>query len=103
MQLGPFSVVQKTQTPPSGSKHEYLSIGPYWWPDPKKSNGLPWIRRDGEINPLTRENTTDERTRDKMFQNTNSLALAYFLSDNKKHANKAIELLKVWFLMRILK
>lgn len=95
---GPFSVVQKTQTPPSGSKHDYLSIGPYWWPDPEKSDGLPWIRRDGEINPLTRENTTDERTKDKMFQNTNSLALAYFFSDNKKYANKAIELLKVWFL-----
>ncbi len=96
--VGPFSVVQKTQTPPSGSKHDYLSIGPYWWPDPEKSDGLPWIRRDGEINPLTRENTTDERTKDKMFQNTNSLALAYFFSDNKKYANKAIELLKVWFL-----
>ena len=98
LQEGPFSVTQKTQIPPSGTKHDYLSIGPYWWPDPEKPDGLPWIRRDGEVNPLTRENTTDERTKDNMFQNTNTLALAYFFSDNKKYADKALELLKAWFL-----
>ena len=98
LQEGPFSVTQKTQIPPSGTKHDYLSIGPYWWPDSEKPDGLPWIRRDGEVNPLTRENTTDERTKDNMFQNTNTLALAYFFSDNKKYADKALELLKAWFL-----
>src|ERR1041385_3564306 len=29
----PFSVVEKTNTPPSGDKHDYMSIGPYFWPD----------------------------------------------------------------------
>lgn len=95
---GPFSVMEKTQTPPSGSKHDYISIGPYWWPDPTKPDGLPWIRRDGEINPLTREGSTDYEIKNKMFHNTNTLALAYFFSDNKEYATKAIELLKVWFL-----
>ncbi|WP_164975211.1 alginate lyase family protein [Lutibacter sp. HS1-25] len=94
---GPFSVVDKTQIPPSGSKHDYISLGPYWWPDPNKSDGLPWIRRDGEINPLTRGTSTDETTKDKMFHNTNTLAMAYFFSDKKQYAKKALELLKVWF------
>src|SRR5512142_174353 len=51
---GPFSVIQKSRVPPSGDKHDYLSFGPYWWPDPKKPNGLPYIRRDGEVNPESR-------------------------------------------------
>ena len=38
------SVVQKQQTPPSGDKHDYMSLGPYWWPDSTKPDGLPYIR-----------------------------------------------------------
>ncbi|WP_418262541.1 alginate lyase family protein [Flavobacterium faecale] len=98
MTEGSFSVMEKTQTPPSGSKHDYLSIGPYWWPDPTKADGLPWIRKDGKVNPLTREGSTDFETATKMFKNTSNLALAYFFTDDKKYANKAVELLKVWFL-----
>ena len=30
-----FSVVDKTTTPPSGDKHDYMSQAPYWWPNPK--------------------------------------------------------------------
>ena len=93
-----FSVMEKTQTPPSGDKHDYISLGPYWWPDPNQSDGLPWIRKDGEVNPLTRENNTDYEIKNKMFHNTNALAMAYFFSDKKKYADKALELLKVWFL-----
>jgi hypothetical protein len=98
LEAGVFSVVNKTQTPPSGDKHDYITYGPYWWPDPEKLNGLPWIRKDGEINPLTREGNTDFETKAHMFSNTKALAWAYFFSDNQVYANKAIELLKVWFL-----
>ena len=45
------SVVEKTKTPPSGDRHDYMSVGPYWWPDSTKPNGLPYIRKDGQINP----------------------------------------------------
>src|SRR6267142_666740 len=38
---GPFSVVTKDATPPSGDKHDYMSQAPYFWPDPKSANGLP--------------------------------------------------------------
>ena len=48
---GPFSVTHKQQTPPSGDKHDYMSQAPYFWPDPAKPDGLPYIRRDGERNP----------------------------------------------------
>jgi hypothetical protein len=46
-----YSVIKKSPTPLSGDKHDYMSQAPYWWPDPSKPNGLPYIRRDGERNP----------------------------------------------------
>src|ERR1700741_327346 len=51
LRTGPFSVMEKKLTPPSGDKHDYMSVGPYWWPDPSKPNGLPYIRKDGQVNP----------------------------------------------------
>jgi hypothetical protein len=92
------SVMQKTQTPPSGSKHDYLSLAPYFWPDPKKSDGLPWIRKDGEVNPLTRGVNVDEPAKDVMMGNARDLALANFFSDDPKYAKRALEVLQTWFL-----
>src|SRR5215831_4645671 len=34
MSQGPFSVTDKTQAPPSGDKHDYMSQAPYFWADP---------------------------------------------------------------------
>src|SRR5438552_2649323 len=39
---GPFSVMDKQRTPPSGDKHDYVSMGPDWWPDATKPGGLPY-------------------------------------------------------------
>ena len=94
---GPFSVMDKKRTPPSGDKHDYLSGGPYWWPDPSKPDGLPYIRRDGEVNPEMRGENVDPPAKDKMMTNVELLGWAYYFSGNKKYADKAIELLEVWF------
>ena len=51
LKAGPFTVMAKKRLPPSGDRHDYMSFGPYWWPDPSKPDGLPYIRRDGERNP----------------------------------------------------
>src|SRR5262245_17435085 len=45
----PISVTQKSALlPPTNDKHDYFSLSPYWWPDPSKPDGLPYIRRDGD-------------------------------------------------------
>src|SRR5690242_8206406 len=31
LKAGPFSVVNKDVTPPSGDKHDYVSMAPYFW------------------------------------------------------------------------
>jgi hypothetical protein len=40
-----------------------MSLAPYWWPDPKSPNGLPYIRRDGERNPEIKQITDHAQLR----------------------------------------
>jgi hypothetical protein len=96
LSAGPFSVVDKQVTPPSGDKHDYMSQAPYFWPDPSKPNGLPYIRRDGERNPEI-EKLQDHRAMDEMVSSVSTLALAYYLKGNRAYAEKATQLLRVWF------
>ena len=93
----PGSVMEKSKMPPSGDKHDYLSLAPYSWPDPAKSDGLPWINRDGEVNPESRAGT-DHDPLEHMCSQVETLALAYRLTKHQPYAEKAATLLKVWFL-----
>jgi DNA-binding beta-propeller fold protein YncE len=96
LKAGPFSVMQKTNVPPSGDRHDYMSIAPYFWPDPAKSNGLPYIRRDGERNPANR--TTDRRHLAEMIEAVETLSQGWYFTGEVKYATKARELLRTWFL-----
>ena len=51
LKAGPFSVMDKKDVPPSGDKHDYTSLAPYYWPDPTKPDGKPYIHKDGEVQP----------------------------------------------------
>jgi iduronate 2-sulfatase len=95
---GPYSVMYKKRTPPSSSKHDYLSMGPYWWPDPSKPDGLPYTRKDGEVNPETRGNNVDRSSAAKLFSNVEILGWAYYFSGQKKYVDKAIQLIETWFI-----
>ncbi|WP_116105974.1 alginate lyase family protein [Lewinella sp. IMCC34191] len=93
-----YAVTQKTGVPPSGDKHDYLSLAPYWWPDPEKEDGLPWIRRDGERNPRTAGLDVDVTARRNAFGNFYHLSLAAYLSDRQAYADRARQQLRTWFL-----
>jgi hypothetical protein len=97
MQQKPLSVVSKAVTPPSGDKHDYMSQAPYFWPDPNKPNGLPYINRDGERNPEL-DKITDHLTLDQMEVAVRALSLAYYFKDDEEYAAKAAQLLRAWFL-----
>src|SRR5690349_21011278 len=47
LSMKPVSVMDKTFTPVSGNKHDYMSQAPYFWYDSSKPNGLPYMRKDG--------------------------------------------------------
>jgi len=93
---GPFSVIDKEMVPPSGDKHDYMSMGPYWWPDPEKGDGMPYVRRDGEVNPESRK--SDRQALGEMCAAVGTLATAYFFSDYESFAERAGLLLRCWFL-----
>ncbi len=96
---GPYSVTDKERLPPSGDRHDYASYSRYWWPDPNKPDGMPYIRRDGETNPESQSRKTSDRQRiGDLGINTETLGLAYFFTGEEKYAVKAAELLRVWFL-----
>jgi hypothetical protein len=94
---GPFSVTTKAVTPPSGDKRDYMSQAPYFWPDPKSANGLPYIRRDGERNPEI-EKINNHRVLDQMESAVETLALAYYYTGKEEYAAKATSLLRAFFL-----
>jgi len=98
MNSGPYSVVHKTGVPPSGDKHDYMSLAPYWWPNPDTPDGLPYIRKDGEINPEARNNFSDYTEKANFFNAVEVLGKAYYYSEDKKYAEKAKMLLSTWFI-----
>lgn len=92
------SVTEKGMTPPSGSKHDYMSLSVYWWPDSNKSNGLPWVRRDGVINPVSKSDDIDGVRLEDFTDQVYTLTLAWYFSDNAAYADKAISLIRTWFI-----
>ena len=94
---GPYSVVYKDALPPSGDKHDYMSLAPYWWPNPDTADGLPYIRRDGERNPETRE-IRDRHDLGEMTDAVETLAIAYYFTGNEEFARHARMLIRTWFI-----
>ena len=93
----PVSVMSKKDLPPSGDKHDYMSIAPYWWPNPNTATGVPYVRRDGEVNPET-QNFTDKTVLPGLSARIYHLALAYYFTEKEAYAAHASKLIRVWFL-----
>jgi Alginate lyase len=97
LHAGPFSVVNKQAVPKSGDKHDYMSLGPYWWPNPETPDGLPYVRHDGRRYPGIRElpNRTDLG---QMTGAVETLSLAYYFTGDERFADRAALLIRAWFL-----
>lgn len=93
-----YSVMDKSLVAASGDKHDYFSFPPYWWPDPTKDNGLPYIRKDGVSNPDANNGATDKQRLVRMSNDVYYLALAWYFSDNPIYAEKAVAQLEHWFI-----
>lgn len=90
------SVVNKPKPAPSGDLHDYLSLAPYFWPDPTIESGLPWIRKDGQVNPLTRGKNTDQKRAMTFLYSLGTLFVAYTYTENKHYANKMRAMINTW-------
>jgi len=97
MKMQPVSVMDKAITPPSGDKHDYMSQAPYWWPDPSKPDGLPYIQRDGQRNPEIQK-LSDHDNLGRLGSAVSTLGLAFYLTGREDYASHAARLLRTWFL-----
>jgi hypothetical protein len=91
------SVMQKGRTPPTGDKHDYMSMAPYFWPNPNTPNGLPFVNRDGEMNPESRTDHDGLRLQATVSR-AHALALAWYFTGDANYAEGAAKHLRVFFL-----
>ncbi|MCX5646113.1 MAG: alginate lyase family protein [Phycisphaerae bacterium] len=96
LSVAPISITQFRAQLSEGGPHDFYSNGDYWWPDPNKPDGLPYVQRDGQSNP---QNFSAHRMALRNMRDTvAALAAAYALDGQEKYADKAVALLKVFFL-----
>ena len=92
------AVTQKSsQLPPSGDRHDYFSLSPYWWPDSTKADGLPYVRRDGVTNPESKRDLDQPRVA-RLGSTLQTLALAHHFTGDARYGARAAEQLRAWFL-----
>ncbi len=98
LQHAPYSVTDKKLLPASGDKHDYYSFGPYWWPNTETKSTLPYIRKDGQINPSSKTDDTDSARMVHFANDIRVLSLAAFYGQDARYAQKARTLLQAWFI-----
>jgi hypothetical protein len=91
------TVVEKPQASPSGDAHDYVSFARYYWPDPAKPNGLPYVSHDGRHNEAQVARGDHERLW-SFAENVAALAAAWQTSHDAAAARRAGEWLRAWFI-----
>lgn len=89
-----INVTVRLMRAPTGNIHDYASIGSYWWPNPDTQDGLPYVRRDGEVTPLAKDAMTHRLMARKVLE----LTLAAFYLEDEKYARDAVKALYDWHL-----
>jgi len=91
------TVMDKPFDPPGGDKHDYVSFARYYWPDPTKPGGLPYVSRDGRHNH--EQVARGDRPRiGALCENVERLAAAWHVHRDEAAARRAGEWLRAWFI-----
>ena len=94
----PLTVTEKKLLAPSGDKHDYASLSPYRWPNPATADGLPYILKDGEVNPESRDFANSDSGRGLALAKAMRVTcLAYYFTGKEVYADWAINQARVWF------
>lgn len=95
MQREPVSITAFPAKLSQGGPNDFYSNGDYWWPDPSKPDGLPYVRRDGQSNP---NNFSQHRLAIKTVRDSvAALAAAYTITDDERYVTQASRYLEVFF------
>ncbi|KAI0363966.1 chondroitin AC/alginate lyase [Pilatotrama ljubarskyi] len=106
---GPWTVMNKTVTPPSGTKHDYMSWAPYSWPDCSNVGNAteltpeqiwstcPYITKDGQFNPdgrLINDVGAFQDLSDAVLYN----ALAWAIQGDAQYSSNVAKFIQTWFI-----
>ena len=91
------AITDKPGASPTGDAHDYVSYARYYWPDPAKPDGLPYISKDGQHN---REQVArgDRHKMDLIAESVTRLAAAWRVNHDAAAAKRAGEWLRAWFI-----
>jgi hypothetical protein len=94
--LEPVTITRFPARLSEGGLNDFYSNGDYWWPDPAKPDGLPYVQRDGESNPnnFAQHRLAVRDLRDAVA----ALGAAYAVTGEDRHAAQAVAFLRVFFL-----
>ncbi|KAJ3050050.1 hypothetical protein HK102_012366, partial [Quaeritorhiza haematococci] len=87
--------------PPSGDVHDYYSLAPFYYPDPEKVDGLPyiWGRNGTDVSQPNweAEKVLDRQYWTKMTDEVHYLAMGFYFTGNMTFATTAAQKLREWF------
>ncbi|HEY4299899.1 MAG TPA: alginate lyase family protein [Candidatus Didemnitutus sp.] len=89
------TITAKPRHSPSGDDHDYVSYARYYWPDPGKPDGLPFINRDGRHN-LEQVAQGDHERLWKFAETVEALAAAWKMRRDPVASRRAGEWLRAW-------
>jgi hypothetical protein len=76
-----------------------VSLSIYYWPDPTRPGGLPYLSRDGDINPEIRDTTRyDAAKLFRLVTAVETLALAAYVTREARYGDAAARRLRTWYL-----
>lgn len=94
--LPPITITKYPAKMSAGGPNDFYSNADYWWPNPKTTNGLPYISLDGKSNP---NNFNKHREcLHQLHDAVAALGAAYKITGDDRYAAKSAELLRVFFL-----
>ncbi|MBK1826573.1 alginate lyase family protein [Haloferula rosea] len=96
MEAEPLTITTFRSEVSEGGPNDYYSNGDYWWPDPTKEDGLPYIRRDGETNPQNFD--SHRRVLREMRDRVAALAAAYLITGDETYVTQSLDFLDSFFL-----
>ncbi len=92
-----LTVVDKPGPSPTGDPHDYVSYARYFWPDPARPGGLPFLRHDGRVNG-EQVNQGDRGRLGRFVGEVSLLSLAWSQEHRTDCARRAGDWIRAWLL-----
>ena len=95
--LPPLSVTHKIEPSFGAGLNDYCSLARYYWPNDATSDGLPYVQRDGSVNPAAYGDRFDAERLTRLADRTVLLAIAAYVLRDERYARAAERLVRTWF------